>query len=69
MADGGRVVPRPVPGGGTAAGLAARLVELARQVRRLAPPGRHDPEAFWRNKSEIAAEIADVAHDAQRDDR
>jgi hypothetical protein len=54
-------VPRPMP-----SGIAGRLLDLADAVRRLPPPGRHDPEAFHIAKSELAARLADLAHDAER---
>jgi hypothetical protein len=38
--------------------------DLAAQVRRRDPPGRHDPEQFWRDKTELAASIAALADDA-----
>jgi hypothetical protein len=41
------------------------LLDLAEQVRRLDPPGRHDPEQFWRDKTELAGQIAALAWDAQ----
>jgi hypothetical protein len=31
---------------------------------RLDPPGRRDPEEFWRAKSELAGQIAALAWDA-----
>ncbi len=46
--------------------LSARLFDLAEQVRRLNPPGRIDPERFWRDKSELAGKLAELAHDAGR---
>lgn len=51
---------------GIAGRLSGRLLDLAEQVRRLDPPGRHDPEQFWRDKSELAASIAALADDAAR---
>ncbi len=46
--------------------LAGRLFDLAEQVRRLDPPGCCDPEAFGRDKSELAAQIAELGNDAAR---
>lgn len=52
--------------GGIGGRLAGRLLDLADQVRRLDPPGRTDPEAFWRDKSEIAARLGELAREAGR---
>ena len=60
-----RLVPRQIPVGGIAGRLSGRLFEIADQVRRLDPPGRRDPEQFWRDKSELAARLADLARDAE----
>lgn len=60
-----RMVPRIPPAGGIAGRLSGRLLDLAEQVRRLDPPGRRDPEAFHEAKSELAAQIAALAYDAQ----
>jgi hypothetical protein len=46
--------------------LSGRLLDLADQVRRLDPPGRHDPEQFWVAKTELAGQIAALAYDARR---
>jgi hypothetical protein len=54
-----------VPDAGIAARLSGRLLDLADQVRRLDPPGRIDPERFWRDKSELAGQIAALAWDAK----
>jgi hypothetical protein len=43
-----------------------RLAGLAEHVRRLDPPGRRDPERFWRDKSDRAAQIAALGNDAAR---
>ena len=56
-----RLVPRPVPAGG----IVGRLLDLAAAVRRLPPPGRHDPERFWADKSDIAARLDELAADAR----
>ncbi len=56
-----RLVPRPAP-----CGIAGRLFDLADAVRRLPPPDRRDPERFHIEKSELAAELRAVAHDAER---
>jgi|HubBroStandDraft_3_1064219.scaffolds.fasta_scaffold1388605_2 hypothetical protein len=45
--------------------LSDRLLDLAQQVRRLDPPGRHDPERFWRDKTELAGQLAALAYDAR----
>lgn len=42
---------------------AAHILALADKVRRLAPPGHRDPERFWREKSEIAAAIRQLARE------
>jgi hypothetical protein len=60
-----RIVPRMPPVGGIAGRLSGRLLDLADQVRRLDPPGRHDPEQFWRDKSDLAGQIAALARDAR----
>jgi hypothetical protein len=60
--SGERMVPRLAPAGG----IVGRLLDLADMVRRLAPPGHRDPERFHIEKSELAAELRRVAHDAQR---
>jgi hypothetical protein len=60
-----RLVPRMPPTGGIAGRLSGRLLDLADQVRRLDPPGRRDPEQFWRDKTELAGQIAALARDAQ----
>jgi len=59
-------VPRQPAAGGIARRLSGRLLDLAEQVRRLDPPGRHDPEQFWVDKSEIAARLAELAGEARR---
>ncbi len=46
--------------------LADRIFALARQVAALHPPGRTDPERFWRDKSELAAQLAEVGREAGR---
>ena len=51
---------------GIADRLSGRLLDLADQVRRLDPPGRTDPERFWRDKSEIAARLHELACEAGR---
>jgi hypothetical protein len=53
----GRLVPRIPAAGGIAGRLSGRLLDLADQVRRLDPPGRTDPERFWRDKSDLAARL------------
>jgi hypothetical protein len=60
-----RLMPRTPPDAGIAGRLSGRLLDLAEQVRRLDPPGRHDPEQFWRDKTELAGQIAALARDAQ----
>jgi hypothetical protein len=60
-----RPVLRGLPDGGIAGRLSGRLLDLAEQVRRLDPPGRHDPEQFWRDKTELARQIAALARDAR----
>jgi hypothetical protein len=60
-----RLVPRMPPDGGIAGRLSGRLLDLADQVRRLDPAGRHDPEQFWRDKTELAGQIAALAWDAR----
>jgi hypothetical protein len=50
---------------GIAGRLSGRLLDLADQVRHLDPPGRHDPEQFWRDKTELAGQIAALAYDAR----
>ena len=63
----GRLVPRQPPASGIAGRLSGRLLDLADQVRRLDPPGRrHDPEAFWRDKSDIAGRLTELAGEASR---
>jgi len=62
---GWRCIPAPA-GVGIAGRIAGRLFDLANVVRRLAPPGHRDPERFHIEKSELAAELRRVAHDAQR---
>jgi hypothetical protein len=62
-----RIFPRQAAAGGTAAGLAARLVELARRVRRLSPDWTR-PERFFERRSDIADELRHAARDAERDD-
>jgi hypothetical protein len=59
-----RLVPRQPPPSGIAGRLSGRLLDLADQVRRLDPPGRHDPERFWRDKTEIATRLEGLARDA-----
>lgn len=61
-----RLVPRIPPEGGIAGRLSGRLFDLADQVRRLDPPGRRDPERFWRDKSAPAARLAELADEAER---
>ena len=56
----GRMVPRLAPAGG----IVGRLLDLADMVRRLPPPGRHDPERFWRDKSDLAGRLAELAGEA-----
>lgn len=51
---------------GIAGRLSGRLLDLADQVRRLDPPGRHDPKQFCVAKSELAASIAALADQARR---
>jgi hypothetical protein len=41
-----------------------RLYDIARKINRLPPPDRRDPEKYWRDKSEIAAELRKVAREA-----
>lgn len=57
--------PRPAPSNGIGRRLAERILDLAEQVRRLHPPGHRDPERFWLAKSELAAQLAALAHDAE----
>ena len=57
---------RQPPAGGIAGRLADRLFDLADAVRWLPPPDRRDPERFHIAKSDLAAELRRVAHDAQR---
>jgi hypothetical protein len=59
-----RLVPRMPPDAGIAGRLSGRLLDLAEQVRRLDPPGPHDPEQFWRDKTELAGQITALAWDA-----
>jgi hypothetical protein len=59
-----RLIPHRPSDGGIAGRLSGRLLDLADQVRRLDPPGRHDPERFWRVKTELAGQIAALALDA-----
>ena len=66
MTDPSRLVPRHAPAGGIAGRLSGRLMDLAEQVRRLDPPGRHDPEQFWVDKTEIAARLEGLAGEAER---
>ena len=61
----GRLVPRQTPASGIAGRLSGRLLDLADQVRRLDPPGRHDPEQFWVDKSEIAARLEGLVAEAR----
>jgi len=61
MADEGRTVPP----GDIATRLADRLEDLAAQVRRLSPDWCQ-PERFYEKRSDIAGEIADIAHVAER---
>jgi hypothetical protein len=56
-----RLAPRAAP-----SGIAGRLFDLADRVRRLPPPNPRDPEAFHVAKSDVAAELRRVAHDAER---
>jgi hypothetical protein len=51
---------------GIAGRLSGRLLDLADQVRRLDPPRRHNPEAFWVAKSGLAWQIAALAEQARR---
>jgi hypothetical protein len=60
-----RLVPRTPADAGIAGRLSGRLLDLAEQVRRLDPPGRRDPEQFWRDKTELAGQIAALARDAE----
>jgi hypothetical protein len=60
-----RLVPRIPTAGGFAGRLAGRLLDFADQVRRLDPPGRHDPERFWEAKTELAGQLAALAYDAE----
>jgi hypothetical protein len=41
------------------------LLDLADQVRRLDPSGRHNPVRFWRDKTELARQTAALAVDAE----
>jgi hypothetical protein len=50
---------------GIAGRLSGRLLDLADQVRRLDPAGRHDPEQFWRGKTELAGQLTALAYDAE----
>ena len=61
-----RIVPRHPPSSGIADRLADRLLDPADQVRRLDPPGRTDPERFWRDKSDLAGPLDGLARDAGR---
>lgn len=45
--------------------VAERLADLARGVQRLAPPSRHDPERFWRDKYDLAAELRRLASETR----
>jgi hypothetical protein len=54
------------PDAGIAGRLSGQLLDLADRVRRLDPPGRHDPEAFWVAKSDLAWQIAALAEQARR---
>jgi hypothetical protein len=54
------------PDAGIAGRLSCGLLDLVEQVRRLDPPGRHDPERFCRDKAELAASRAALADDAVR---
>jgi hypothetical protein len=60
-----RLAPRMPPDSGVAGRLSGRLLHLADQVRRLDPSGRHDPERFWRDRTELAGRIAALAIDAK----
>jgi hypothetical protein len=51
---------------GVAGRLSDRLLDLARQVRRLDPPDHRDPHRFHLEKSELAGAIAALAYDAGR---
>lgn len=44
--------------------LSGGLLDLADQVRRLAPPGRTDPARFWEDKTELATRLAELADEA-----
>ena len=66
MTNPARLVPRHAPAGGIAGRIADRLLDLANDVGRLAPPNHRDPERFHIEKSELADELRRVAHDAQR---
>lgn len=56
---------RTVPPGDIATRLADRLEDLAAQVRRLSPDWCQ-PERFYEKRSDIAAELAEVARAAER---
>jgi hypothetical protein len=53
------------PDSGIAGRLSGRLLDLADQVRRLDSSGRLDPVRFWRDKTELARQIAALAVDAE----
>ncbi|MGC8476309.1 MAG: hypothetical protein ACP5NP_08145 [Acetobacteraceae bacterium] len=55
-----RLVPRLPP----AAGIPARLAEIAEAVRRLSPDWCN-PERFYERRSEIAGELRRVAAEAE----
>jgi hypothetical protein len=57
-----RMIP---PVEGVAGRLSDRLLDLAGQVKRLAPPDHRDPERFHMAKSELAVAIAALAKDAE----
>jgi hypothetical protein len=45
---------------------AERIATIADRVERLRPPGHRDPERFWREKTDLAAELRRLAEEVAR---
>jgi hypothetical protein len=46
--------------------VADNLSTIADRVERLRPPGHRDPERFWREKTDLAAELRRLAEEVAR---